>query len=222
MKFNYFLITLRAVILVVVAAFIAGKARDYLINSLGWPVTPGVYAFGVFAFISIVLWLSTKNLFSRLRANAQALQPGGTVNLQNTHKSYHQTMHKYPHRIGYLVIAIGIIFVAVPYLSVEPGKTIAPVTYVGCFGMAFIMFMIVFYIFRYSVTIKSDRIIVKTFGIREIKFSDIMKTDTIATKNGPQAIVSLKDGKVLKLGGMLTDFAGILESLAAQHPDPRN
>jgi hypothetical protein len=92
------------------------------------------------------------------------------------------------------------------------------VTYAGCFGIAFFVFAIAFYLFTYSVTVKRDGILVNAFGKREIAFSDVADTKVVRTMNGRQIVVTLKNGQVFRFGTKLTGFFTLLDALTAQTP----
>lgn len=217
MKFTHFVLALRAAVLIAAAGFVAANARGYLLNRWGVSVAPSVYGLGAFAFVWIILWLSTRKLLRELKVNVISRKLPGIANQQETREDYAETVHKYPALLGYLLAAVGVVFLALPYLSAEPGKSIAPVTFVGCLVISFIIFVIDFYIVTYSVTITHDKILIRAFMTRrEIAIADIANTDVVTTKNGPQVVVLLKNGKIVRFGRMLTDFTSLLETLTAK------
>ena len=217
MKFTHFVLALRAAILIAAAGFVAANARGYLLRRWGVSVAPSVYGIGAFAFIWIILWLSTRKLLRELKINGAKRKLPGIASQQETCEDHAKTVHKYPSLLGYLLTSVGVVFLALPYLSAEPGKSIAPATFVGCLVTSFIIFVIDFYVVTYSVTITHDKILIRKFTTRrEIAIADIANTDVVTTKNGPQVVVLLKNGKIVRFGRMLTDFASLLETLTAK------
>lgn len=206
MKLNQIILTLRAIAILSMAGFVALHARGYLLSWWGISVAPIIYFSGVYVFISLVLWLATKRLFSELKVEAKAKNTQVIDSLSITrHEDPLDTTYRYPRRLGYLTFLLAIVFVALPLLSVG-GKSAVPVTYLICGSMAIYLFWTVIYLFKYSVTIKSDRVVVKTFVTREFLFANITKFDILTTKNGLQANLILADGKIIRFGGMLKNF----------------
>jgi hypothetical protein len=216
------LLGLRAAAFIALAGFVVAEARDYLMSRWDLSISPELY--GVLAFITIwlVVSLSTLRLFHEIRARAEIPRPQIGGHQLKAAESHTKTVHRYPWLLRYLVAAIGVYFLALPYLHAEPGKSIALVTYALCFGLGFLQLAVAFYMFTYSVTLKHDRILVNAFGRREIAFSDVTDTKVVRTANGRQIVVTLKNGRVFRFGGMLTDFSTILDALTAQTPHRTN
>jgi hypothetical protein len=218
MKLNLIMLALRAVALIGAAGFVAVNLRNYLISRRDLSISPGLYGIAGAAFIWAVYWLSTRKLLRGLKANAKASRPQIATHQTKASPGRADTVHRYPSGLRYLVAALGLFLVALPYLSVESGKSIALATYVGCFGIACIVFVIDIYMFAYSVTVKHDRILVKAFGKQEIIFTDVAYTEVVTTRNGHQIVVALKNGQEVRFGRMLTDFSTMLDALTAQTP----
>ena len=127
-------------------------------------------------------------------------------------------MYRYPWLLRWFLAFCGLIFVAAPYLSADPGKPIAIATYVVAFVVAFVFFATALYMFVYSVTIKHDGIVVNAFRKREIAFSDVKDSKVVWTQYGRIIVVRLKDGEVFRFGGRLTDFSTLWGALSAQTP----
>jgi hypothetical protein len=219
MKLRQVLLLLRAAVFIVAAAFVSAEARDYFARRWDLSISPQLYAVLASAFVWIVISLSTRRLFRELRADAEAPRPQIAAHQLKAGESRIETVHRYPLLMRYPVAAVGLYFVALPYFSVEPGKSIALVTYAGPFSLAFFMLAVALYMFAYSVTLKHDRIIVQVLGRRrEIAFSDMADTKVVRTRNGRQIVVTLKNGEIFRFGGRLTGFSTILDALTAQTP----
>jgi len=216
MRESRFLLALRAAACIAAIGFAVIYAKEYVLRQTHLGVSPRVYGVLGLALIWSVVWLSTRRLFSKPAIASKDQSIHSTTVASERTPARQQTIHKYPRRLGFLSILVGAVFLLLPYLSADPGKSIAVVTYVVCFGVAFTAFAIAAYILSYSVTIKRDNIVVKTFRTRELSFVDISKTEIISTKNGPQAFVSLRNGRIVRFGGMLTNFDSLSEGLIRQ------
>ena len=216
MKSAPLLLALRAAALIAAAGFAAENVRGYLTSRWGLSVSPRLYGVLALTFIWVVFWLSTRNLLRKLRADANVPRPPIAGHQPKASEGRDATVHRYPLQLTYLVGALGFFLIALPYLSVEPGKTVALVTYAACFGIACIVFAIDYYIFTYSVTVEHDAIVVQAFGKRSISFSDVANIEVVKTKNGQQIVVALKDGHIIRFGRMLTDFSLMLDALTSR------
>jgi hypothetical protein len=218
MKLTPILLTLRALALMFAAGFVALELRNYLASRWGLPISSKPYAALAILFVLFVYSLSMQRVMRELRADAEVRRLQVPAHQFKAAEGRPETVHRYPWLLRYPVVAVGLFYVAIPFLRVEPGKSIALVTYAGCFGIAFFVFAIAFYLFTYSVTVKRDGILVNAFGKREIAFSDVADTKVVRTMNGRQIVVTLKNGQVFRFGTKLTGFFTLLDALTAQTP----
>ena len=218
MKRTVVLLALRAAAFMAAATFIVVNLRGYLFDRWGLSISPKLYGVMGLVFIWMVFWLSTRPLFREVMARDQFQRPRIAANRPRDSTAHVNTVHRYPLRIKFLLAIAGLFLVAVPYISVEPGKSVALVTYVSCFVVAGILFAIDFYICIYSVAVKYDGILIHGLVDRKIEFSDLVSTTIVKTKNGSQIVLSLKNGRKIRIGGMLTDFSQIVDALNAQAP----
>jgi len=221
MNFRYVVPILRATALIAVAGFIAINARTYLLAWWGISIPPNLYGIGTLVFILLVASRSLKTVIDMLRVDADARQaPTPEIHRQITGKDNAGQVHKFPLRFGYLLLIFDVILFGLPYLSVAPDRTIAPVTYIVCFGAACIVAIMVIYIFRYRVTIKSDRIVIRALNAYEVPFVDIASIHVVTTKNippvGPRGVVLLTNGKIIRFNGMLTGFNDLVDALTVK------
>jgi hypothetical protein len=219
MKLSRLLLALRAAACIAAVGFAAIYAKDYVLRQTYLGVSPHVYGIVALALIWSVVWLSTRKLFQPLAIASKAQGFNSTAAAFDRTASEQATTHKYPARLGFLSIVMGVVFLVLPYLSADPGKSISMATYVGCFSVSCTAFAIAAYIFTYSVTIERGNILLRTFGTRKISLADVSKAEIVVTRNGPQAVVSLKNGKIVRFGGMLTNFERLSESLISQRPE---
>jgi hypothetical protein len=220
MNLTPILLTLRALALMFAAGFAAVELRNYLASRWGMPISSKPYAALAILFILFVYSLSMQSVMRELRADAEVRRLQIPAEQFNAGEGRTETVHRYPWLLRYPVVAVGLFYVAIPFLRVEPGKSSALVTYAGCFGIAFFVFAIAFYLFTYSVTVKHDGILVNAFGKREISFSDVADTKLVRTALGRQIVLRLKNGQVFRFGGKLTGFLTLLDALTARAPTP--
>jgi hypothetical protein len=223
MKRFHILLVLRCVAFTAAAGFLAVKARDYLESEWDTPTLRLLYGVLGCLLIWIVTSLSTRRLFRELMADAEVSRWQIAASQFKDSEGRTYTVHRYPWLLKYPVAAFGLIYVALPYLNAEPGKSIALVTYVLCFGLAFFSLSVAFYMFSYSVTLTQDGILVHAFGKREIAFSDVADTKLVRTAYGRQIVVTLNNGQLFRFGGKLTGFFTLLDALIAHTPtEPLN
>ena len=218
MKLTPILLTLRALALMFAAGFVTLELRNYLASRWGLPISSKPCAALAILFVLFVYSLSMRRVMRELRADAEVRRLQIPAHQFKVGEGGTETVHRYPWLLRYPVVAVGLCYVAIPFLRVEPGKSIALVTYAGCFGIAFFVFAIAFYLFTYSVTVKRDGILVNAFGQREIAFSDVADTKVVRAMNGRRIVVTLKNGQVFRFGGKLTGFFTLLDALIAQTP----
>jgi hypothetical protein len=199
MKLSPVLLALRGVAFIVAAGFIFITLRGQL-ESKGTRLLDGVLGLST---IWIVYSLSMRSLFRELRADAVVSRWQIAADQFKDSEGRTETVHRYPWLLRYPLAAFGLIYVTLPYLNAEPGKSIALMTYVLCFGLASFSLSVAFYMFTYSVILKHDGIVVNAFGKREIAFSDVADTKLVRTAHGRQIVVTLKSGQVFRFGGKI-------------------
>jgi hypothetical protein len=204
-----------------VAGFIAINARGYLLTWWGLSIPPTIYGMGTLVFIWILAFRPVKNLIDMLRVDATARQAQiPAIDRQITGKDYVGQVHKFPLRLGYLMLIFDVILFCLPYLSGVPDRPIAPATYALCFCAACMLAIMVIYIFRYRVTLKSDRIVIRALSTCEVPFADIANIRVVTTKNvppvGPRGVVSMTDGRTIRFNGMLTGFNDLIDALTVK------
>jgi drug/metabolite transporter (DMT)-like permease len=217
-KLTPILLALRAAAFIAAAGFIAVKLTGYLISRGDLAIPPAIYGVLGCLFIWPVVSVSTRRLFHELRANAEGQLTQIAAHQLKDGESRTETVHRYPWLMRYFIAALGVYCVALPYLSAEPDKPIAVVTYGACFGLAFMALATAFYMFIYSVTLKPDGIVVNALGKRKIAFSDVKDSKVVFGPYGRQIVVGLKDGEVFRFGGKLTDFSTLWGVLSAETP----
>jgi hypothetical protein len=221
MKLAQVLLLLRTAAFTVVAGFIVITLNGFLESNWDWPNSPTFRLLdGVVGclLIWIVCSLSAQRLFRELRADAEVSRWQIAPDQFKDSEGRTYTVHRYPWLLRYPVAAFGLIYIALPFLNAELGKSIALVTYVLCFGLSFFALSVAFYMFTYSVTLKHYGILVRAFGKREIAFSDVADTKVVGTAYRRQIVVTLKNGQVFRFGGKLTGFFTLLDALIAQTP----
>jgi len=214
-KRTILLLAIRAAFFIVAAGSFAVHAREYLNNQWKISIPPLLYGVLGFIFLWLVFWLSTRRLFSDVIAYTKVSRQQATADRPRSNDTHLDTDHRYPRRLRYLLAAFGLFLVALPFISAEPGKDIAIVTYACCFTFAFIVFAIDLYVCIYAVFVRHDGLIIHAFGQRKIRFAEMAGTEIVKTKNGSQIVLSLKNGHVIRFGGMLTDFSKLSEALNA-------
>ncbi|HYK64939.1 MAG TPA: hypothetical protein VEY94_08335 [Patescibacteria group bacterium] len=220
-KLTPLLLGLRAAAFIALAAFLTIEGRDYLASRWDLPISPQIYGVLAFLFIGTVASLSMQRFLRELRADADfrlAQQAQVAARQLKGGEGSSETVHKYPWLLRWFLAFFGLIFVAAPYLSADPGKPIAIATYVVAFVIAFVFFATALYMSIYSVTIKHDGIVINAFRKREIAFPDVKDSKVVWTQYGRIIVVRLKDGEVFRFGGRLTDFSTLWGALSAQTP----
>lgn len=214
MSSRIILLTLRTVALIVAVGVVLIIGRDYILSELGTSFVRWIY--GVFGLLVlwITLWLSTRSLLLELRSNRRHV----SRSLPEEARSERSvgSSHKYPLRLAVITSAFGLCLVSLPFLSATPNSSVAPVMYICSFGAATVLFVIALWLLLYSVTIKRDGIVVSAFTSKEIAFEQIAETSVVTTRNGPQIVVSLKNGHVLRFGRQLTGFIAMRDVLMSK------
>ena len=218
MNSRYIWPLVRLVVSLVVAAFILINAKTYLLAWWGLSIPPNIYGVGGLLFFWIVVSLSMKRIVEMLKADARARQ---TLTPATRHQiageDYVGQEHMFPRRYGYLMLIFDVFLFSLPSISAEHGTSISSGTYFLCFGAGCIVAIAVVYIFRYRVTIKSDRIVIRTINTSEIPFVDIVDIRVITAQNIPpvksRAVISLTNGKRIRFNGMLTRFNELVDVL---------
>ena len=207
------LLTLRAVAIIVGVGFVLESGKSYFLSECGTKSLP-VTIYVIFGLL--VLWytyqLSMRSVVVELRARAnsrhvpQSLREGARV------ESYVESVHRYPLHLIALVVAFALVWMALPFLSATYSRVV-PATYIFTFGLGTVLLVIAVRLILYSVTIKQESIVVSAFTSQEIAFEQIAQVAVVTTRNGPQIVVSLKNGKVLRFGCQLTGFREIRDIL---------
>ena len=127
-----------------------------------------------------------------------------------------------PPFVGYLMIACGLLFCAIPFLPRAHGGDL-PVGQFLLFGTPMWggAFLAAVYFFRYRVVITDKAITVGAFWRRTIPFNDVIDYDVISGRYGPEAIVYVRDRTKFSLSGILPDFdelIGLIDSNMAVPP----
>jgi hypothetical protein len=207
------LLTLRTAALIVAAGFLAANARGYLLSRWGVSVGPTVYGIVAFVFIWIVYWLSTKRLLAILKARAVTRLIEIPAAARATESSDEQHTYKFPLRLVSLLGLLSATMMCVPIIVGASGDAVSLGGYLYCFVPACIPAIIAIKTLRYSVTTRSDRIVIRAGATREVPFTEIANVSVVPAKNGPQAIVLLTDGTKIGFSGMLTDFSDLMHTL---------
>jgi hypothetical protein len=227
MSSRYFFPVLRTVVLIVAAGFILINARTYLFERFSWSIAPNVYGIVGLVLFLIVVSTSTKQIVGMLKVDALARQARTPVShAPSRGKNYVGQVHRYPVSAILLTLIADLFVVSLPYLSAWPDKAIAPVTYFICFGAACGATGLLIYFLRYRLTIESDRIVIRAFKTSDIRFDDIVRIDAATPVSVPPAslrcLVVLSDGTEVKLSGLLTGFADLVDALTVKASKPIN
>ena len=216
MKPKILLLTLRSAALFIVIGAIVMLARDYVLRE--WRVSQSVYLAIGFLLIWIALAASMRPLLVELRGNRKIqpmpVAPDQETNLVETM----ETVHRYPRHLAALVIAFGLLCVAAPYVGREPGKAYPIALYFGFGVVACIALVCAACLLRYSVKITRDRLYVTLIRTQTFRMAEILKTEIVHTKNGPQLIIFFRSGKLLRFGRILTGFSTMTARLRGRGP----
>jgi hypothetical protein len=219
MKLTKGLLALRAAAFVAAAIFVVVNLRGYLLSKWGLSINPSLYAILAFLLMIVVTSLSGRRLLLELRADADAKLERMVAQELMAGESSTETVHKVPIWLRCLFIIFAVYLITLLYLSAEPGKSIAFVTYAAYFGLTSFAFAIAFYLFSYSVTVKRNAILVNSFGRQqEIFFSDIANSRVVNLPGSRQIILTLKNGRKFRIWGKLTGLPRVLAALTAQTP----
>lgn len=211
MNIRISLLTLRAIVFVCGIVFLLVEGREYFSSKFAGPMPIAVYGVFGIVIISIVFSLSMRQLVAELRAR-RASAPE-TPKAVPTAASRAESVHRYPPRLTGMVAGFGLFLVALPFISDALGLATKPITYVCSFSAAAILFAITVRLLLYSVIIKQDRVVVKGLLMREIRFEEMRSVVVETTRNGPQIVVSLNNGKTLRFGRLLTGFRAMTDVL---------
>jgi hypothetical protein len=217
---RYILSVVRLVVWPVVAAFILINAPTYLLAWWGLSIPPKIYGIGGLILFWIVVSLSWQRVVNMLRADALARHAKTAASSpQLTEEGYEGHVHIFPRRFGYLLLTFDAFLFSLPYLSAGHDTPISAGTYFICFSAGCIVAIGVTYIFRYRVTTKTDRFVVRAIKTYEVRFAEIVDIRVATTKNvppvGPRAVVSLTNGNRVRFNGMLTGFNELVGALSS-------
>jgi hypothetical protein len=126
--------------------------------------------------------------------------------------------------IGYLTLACGVLFLVAPLLAGASGDisdTASLIMFAPFWVGAFVASA---FFFRYRVVINQSTLTVVSLYRRVVPFRDIVDLDVIQGQRGSELIVYLKNGRKLRLSGLLGDFADLARMIDSQipaHPDDR-
>jgi hypothetical protein len=225
MNSRYVFPVLRTIVLIVAAGLILINARAYLFEWFSWSIAPNVYGIVGIALFLIVVSTSTKPLVGMLKVDALERQARMAVSHSPSRgNNYVGQIHRYPISAIALTLIAVLILVSLPYLSAWPDKAIAPITYFICFGVACGATAALIYFLRYRVTIESDRMVIRAFKTLDVRFDDIVRIDAAkpitVPPTSPRCLVLLNDGTEVKLSGLLTGFADLVDVLTAKASKP--
>ena len=127
-----------------------------------------------------------------------------------------------PKFVGYLMIACGLVFCAIPFLPRPRGGDLSAAKfYLICVPFWGGAFLAAAYFFRYRVVITANTLTVGAFRRRTISFEDVVDYDVLSGRYSPELVVYLRSGKKFTLSGMLPDFdelVGLINSHMAIPP----
>jgi hypothetical protein len=219
MSSRYILPVVHLVVWPLVAGFVLLNARTYLLVWWGLSIPSKSYGIGGLVLFWIVVSLSARKVVSMLKADALARHaqiPASSPQL--TEEGYEGHVHIFPRRFGYVLLIFDAFLFCLPYLSASHDTSISAGTYFLCFGAGCIVATGVIYIFRYRVTTKTDRFVVRAIKTYEVRFADIVDIRVATTQNippvGPRAVVSLTNGNRVRFNGMLTGFNELVGALS--------
>jgi hypothetical protein len=213
---RYVTLSLRAAAFIGVAGVVVVNARAYLFSQWGFSVSPTAYGVGAFFLIWLVFWFSTKEIISMLKTDALARQSRVSSSIPITEKSIPEGQYKYPLRFVCLLVLFGVAIAFIPIMILAAGDAIAPLGYLFFFAPACIPVIFAIYISRYSVIITSDKLMIRTIAMREVSLGDIAKASVTTIRGGRQAVVLLKDGRIIRFSGMLVGFNELLGKLTVK------
>jgi len=218
MSFRIILLTLRAIVLIVAATFLAYFARGYFQSQWNLSVSPRIFGIALCALLPIVVWASTRGLFRELAINSERRQQTRSRIRPAGEQLRYVAKYKFPLWLAWSVLALGLGSLFLPFSDSVPGKPIALVNYILGFGLAGIMLSMAIYLFVYSAVIKDGKVLVGAFVKREYLLSDITSVDILKGGRGPEAAVYLRGGRILRFDGLLTDFPSLVAALGS-HTD---
>lgn len=219
MSRRIFLLTLRSVALLLGVGALLIYARPYVASRWQSSAANEIYTVLGVALLMSVYSLSLRPIVKALRARrALTTQvPAGLRSAEGREKS----VYKYPPHLLVMVMAFGLFWVAVPFLSRAAYARVAPVTYVLSFIAAAVLFVIALRLFLFSVTIGPDGLLVKALTARSVRFDEINNVTVVNTGKSRQIAVSLDSGKVIYFNNNLSGFdemASLLTTRSPSHP----
>jgi hypothetical protein len=208
---------MRAIFIIAAACLVAVKGREWLFNWGNLRIAPAVYFWAAYVFISIVVWLATRNLLRILKAKANAksrqLFTSASATVDHTDRVWSECVFRYPPRLGYLVAIMAAFWLFGPFLT--SNKPIAWWGYCLSLVAGIPTLSYAIYCFRYNVRINKSTIRIRGFiEEHEYALSDIEKMDVQSIKSGRVAVVTLSNGQVVRFSGMLKDFPRLVNRLS--------
>jgi hypothetical protein len=206
---------MRAIFIAAAACFVAVKGREWLFDWGNVRIDPTVYFGAAYGFISIVVWLTTRDLLRILRANAKSRQllNSASATVDHTDRVRSACVFRYPSRLSYLVAIMAVFWLFGPYWTSD--KPIAWWGYCLALVAGIPTLSYAIYCFRYKVRINQSTMRIRGFiEEHEYALSDIEKMDVQSIKSGRVAVVTLSNGQVVRFSGMLKDFPRLVNRLS--------
>jgi hypothetical protein len=123
---------------------------------------------------------------------------------------------RFPPRLGFLWIALGLVFLLIPFFGAAPGRTLSPWVYPFLFSLAAGIVATGIYYLKYSARIIDDSLVIRGLVTREYP-TDSIASVTIAEERGSRLVkLKLKDGRGISLEGGLRNFDTLVRILRAR------
>lgn len=212
MKFRLLVLTLRTVILLLAVGFIAVNGKGYIANEYGLVISPYAYFAATLIGICVTLWLSTRKLMSelRLRAAIERKEKGNISSFGDVVE--YESIHKYPRQIGYLFLTLTVLGCSLPFIYPNT-KHSASLTFLTICIIVSIGVATTVYFFRYTMYVCKGKLVVITFIRREYLLSDISNVIVVRGRDGLWALVSMKNGKIVRFRALLNNFDSLVMML---------
>lgn len=212
-----------AIALIVATAIGLESTQEYLMRQ-GRPLPEPLFGvLGVLLIIAVAGW-SMRALTAQLRRNAGASRGNTTLSLAGASGSEIPADHVYRYTPSrrYVVGALGVFLLFLPYLIAASTDRVTPATYVVCFLCAALMFAIDIYLFRFRLRVQPDGIVLSVFQQRHIPFSEMSEINLARTRSGQEIVVlALKNGRAVRFGSGLAQLNDLWIALARHVPVAR-
>ena len=202
MSLRLLFLTLRAIIYIIVSAFIILKWRDYLADIGRIVIHSDVYVLVPYFLFSAALFFSARTVLPELRRLEAINRSNKMVRDKVNTKDQNEISVKYHYNafIRYGSVAFALYWISAPFWTDGYGNWSHTASYPFAIITGSIIMVYALRTIWYAVSIGEGKIIVKGFCTREYLLENVFSVKLLRTTNVPNIEVTFSNGKRIGCG----------------------